>query len=174
MSSAYLRLAVAASATAVAIALAVYPMLDAGRLAPLIDALGLAALLLLLLPLLWRGRGAWLPLFLLGAEYVVTESSGHAAAASVAAYAVGLIALCELLFWLAELPPVAAVDLGAIGERLLALALTVLAAASLALIALLAASVRLSSALVALALGALAATALLAIPLLLLRRRARS
>ncbi|MGA9762721.1 MAG: hypothetical protein WBQ14_09880 [Gaiellaceae bacterium] len=158
---------------ALAAALAVYPMLDAGRLAPLVVALGLTALALLLLPLLWRGRGAWLPLFLLGAEYVVAESSGHAAAASVVAYAAGLIALCELLFWLAELPPAATVDLSAIGRRLFLLTLSMLAAASLALIALLATSVRLGSALAALALGALAAAALLAIPLLLLRRRAR-
>jgi|GEM_PF-919578 len=174
MSSAYLRPAIAAVAIAVATALAVYPMLDAGRLGPLIDALGAVALLSLLFPLLWRGRGTWLALFLLGAEYVVAESSGHVAAVSVVAYAAGLIGLCELLFWLAELPAAASIDTTAIGRRLLLLALTSVAAASLALVALLATSVRLGSALAALVLGALAAAALLTIPLLLVRQRRRN
>jgi hypothetical protein len=174
MSSASLRLAIAAITIAVATALAVFPMLGAGKLRPLIDDLGAAALLLLLLPLVWRGRGTWLPLFLLGAEYVTAESSGHVAAVSVVAYAAGLIGLCELLFWLAELPAAAAVDTTAIGRRLLLLALTGVSAALLALVALLATSVRLSSAFEALVLGALAAATLLTIPLLLLGKRNRS
>jgi len=174
MSSAYLRLTLAAFAIAAATALAVYPMLDAGRLRHLIDALGAAALLLLLVPLLWRGRAAWLPLFLLGAEYVIAESFGHADAVSIIAYSAGLIVLFELLFWLAELPPAAAVDTTAIGRRLFLLALTGIAAASLALIGLLTTSLRLSSTLAALALGTLAAAALLTIPLLLIRQRQRS
>jgi hypothetical protein len=82
--------------------------------------------------------------------------------------------LFELLFWLAELPPAAAVDTTAIGRRLFLLALTGIAAASLALIGLLTTSLRLSSTLAALALGTLAAAALLAIPLLLVRQRQRS
>jgi hypothetical protein len=171
MSSTYLRLAIGAVVVAVATALAVYPMLGAGRLWRLIDALGAAALVLLLIPLLWRGRGAWPPLFLLGSEYVVAESFGHAAAVSIVAYATGLIVLCELLFWLTELPPAASVDMTAIGWRLLLLASTGLAAASLALIALLATSTQLGSALAAVVLGAVAAAALLTIPLLLLRKR---
>ncbi len=172
MSSAYLRMAVAAAATAVAICLAGFPMLRGGRLTPLVDILGAAALLSLLLPLLWRSRGTWLLLFLLGSEYAIVESSGHAAAVSVLAYATGLIVLCELLFWLAELPAAASVDLAAIRGRLLALTLIGGAAASLALVTLLATSVRLSSAFGAVLLGALAAAALLTIPLLLLRQRA--
>jgi hypothetical protein len=140
----------------------------------LIDALGAGALLSLFLPLFWRGRGTWLPLLLLGAEYVIVESSGQAATVSVLFYAAGLIVLCELLFWLAELPVAATVDGAAIGRRLLALALIGVVAASLALVTLLATSVRLSSAFGAVVLGALAATALLAIPLLLLRWRDNS
>jgi hypothetical protein len=169
MSSIYLHLAIAALATALATALAVYPMLDTGRLGLLVDGLGAAALLSLLLPLLWRGRGTWTVLFLLGAEYVLAESFGHVGAVSVMVYAAGLIGLCELLFWLAELPAAASIDAAVIGRRLLLLALTGVAAATLAMMALLATSVRLSSALAALMLGALAAAALLAIPLLLLR-----
>lgn len=149
-------------------------MLDIGRLGLLIDALGAAALLSLLLPLLWRGRGTWLPLFLLGAEYVTAESSGRVGVVSVVAYATGLIGLCELLYWLAELPAHASIEVTAIGRRLLLLALTAVATASMALVALLATSVRLSSALAALVLGALAAVALLAIPLLLVRQSRRS
>jgi len=148
-------------------------MLDPGRLGLVIDGLGAAALVSLLLPVLWRGRGAWLPLFLLGAEYVAVESSGHVGGVSVVPCAAGLIALCELLFWLAELPPAASVDVTSIGRRLLLLALTGVAAAAAALVALFATSVQLSSALVALVLGALAAAALLTIPLLLIRPRRR-
>jgi hypothetical protein len=167
-------LAIAAATIALAAALAVFPMLNAGRLRLPIDALGAAALLSLLLPLLWRARGTWLPLFLLGAEYVTAESIGHLGAASIVAYAAGLIGLCELLLWFAELPPEASVEASAIGRRLLLLALTGFAAASLALVTLFASSVQLGSALAALLLGALAATTLLTIPLLLVRRRQRS
>lgn len=174
MSSAYLRLAVAASAIAVATALAVYPMLDADKLGTVIGALGAAALLSLLLPLLWRGRGVWPALFLLGAEYITAESSGQLGAVSVVAYAAGLIALCELLFWFAELPAKASVDATAIGGRLFLLALSGVAAALLALVTLLAGSVRLNSALAGLVVGALAAVVLLTIPLLLVRQLRRS
>jgi len=174
MSAAYLRPVIAGAAIALATALAVYPMLDAGKLGQLREALGAAALLSLLLPLLWRGRATWLALFLLGAEYVVAESSGHLGAVSVVAYAAGLIGLCELLFWLAELPAKASIEATVIGRRLLLLALTGVTAASLALVALLATSVRLSSAIAGLVLGALAAAALLAIPLLLVRQSRRS
>jgi len=173
VSSRYLRLALAATAIAVAIALAVYPMLDGGKLGLLVDAMGAGALLSLLLPLLWRGHGASLPLILLGAEYIATESTGHLAAVSVVAYAAGLIVLCELVFWLAELPAAATIDAGVVVRRLLVLALTGVAAASASSVALLGSSVRLGSAIVALLLGGLAAAALLAIPLLLVRERSR-
>lgn len=149
-------------------------MLDAGKLGLLIDSLGAAALFSLLLPLLWRGHDVWLPLFLLGAEYVTAEASGHVGAVSVVAYVAGLIVLCELLFWFAELPVVASVDANAVVWRLFMLALAAVAAASMALVALLAGSVRLSSSLAALVLGALAAVTLLAIPLQLVRGRRRS
>ena len=173
MSSRYLRLALAATAIAVAIALAVYPMLDGGKLGLLVDAMGAGALLSLLLPLLWRGHGASLPLILLGAEYIATESTGHLAAVSVVAYAAGLIVLCELVFWLAELPAAATIDAGVVFRRLLLLVLIGIAAAPSASVALLGSSVRLGSAIVALLLGGLAAAALLAIPLLLVRERSR-
>jgi hypothetical protein len=173
MSSRYLRLALAAVTVAVAIALASYPMLDAGKLGLLVDAMGAGALLSLLLPLLWRGRGAWLPLFLLGAEYIAAESTGHVAAVSVVAYAAGLIMLCELVFWLAELPAAASIDTSVVFRRLLMLALTGVATVSVAPVTLLGTSVRLGSAIDALLLGALAAVALLTIPLLLVRERGR-
>jgi hypothetical protein len=172
MSSAYPRLAIAAVTIAVAAALAVYPMFEAGKLGRLIAPLGAAALLSLLLPLLWRGRGTWVTLFLLGAEYVTAESFADVGTLSIVAYAAGLIGLCELLFWLAELPS-ASVDAIAVGRRLLALALAGVAASALALVTLSADSVRISSALGALVLGALAAAVLLLMPLLLVRQRDR-
>lgn len=175
MSSAYLRLAIAVVTIVDAAALAIYPMLGGeGKPGLVIDALGAAALLLLLVPLLWRSHGVWAAPFLLGAEYVLADSGGQVAAVSVVPYAAGLIALCELVFWLAELPPETAVDRVAITSRLYSLALIGVAAALLAMLTLLATSVRLSSALEALVLGALAAAAILAIPLLLLRRRSWS
>lgn len=172
MSSARLRLPLAAATVAVATVLAVYPMHNAGRLRPLIEGLGAVALLSLLLPLLWHGRGAWWPLLLLGAEYITAESSGHVGAVSVVAYAAGLIMLCELVFWLAELPA-AAIERGVIVRRLLQLALIGVAAVSVAPVALLGTSVRLGSAIGALLLGVLAAALLLTIPLLLVRQRGR-
>ena len=173
MSSAYPRLAIAAVTIAVAAALAVYPMFAAGKLGRLIAPLGAAALGSLLLPLLWRGRGTWVTLFLLGAEYLAAESFADVTAVSVVAYSAGLIGLCELLFWQAELPPAASIDASAIGRRLLLLALTGVAAAALALVTLVASSLQLSSALGALVLGALASATLLMIPLLLVRQRGR-
>jgi hypothetical protein len=149
-------------------------MLRADRLAPLVDSLAAAALCFLLVPLLWYGRGAWLPLLLLASSYVVVESLGRAGSVSIVAYAAGLIALCELLFWSVELPRSARLDPAVFVERLLALAWTVSAGALLALVALLATAVRLDSAFAAAVLGALAATSLLAIPWLLLRRREQS
>jgi hypothetical protein len=114
-----------------------------------------------------------LPLLLLGAEYITAESSGQVGAVSVVAYAAGLIVLCELVFWLAELPAAAAIETGVIVRRLLQLALTGVAAVSVAPVALLGTSVRLGSAIGALLLGVLAAALLLAIPLLLVRQRSR-
>lgn len=176
MRSAYVRIAVATATIAVATCLAAYPILGFGdgKLVLLIDALGAGALLSLLLPLFLCGRGTWLPLLLLGAEYVLVESRGDVATASIPIYAAGLIGLCELLFWLAELPAATAIDTVAIGRRLLSLTLIGVAAASLSLVALLATSAQLSSALGAVVLGGLAAAALIAIPLLLVRRSRRS
>jgi len=173
LSSAYLRLAIAAVALGVETALSVYPMRGDGKIGLLIDCLGAASLFTLLVPLLWRGRGVWLPLLLLGAEYVTAEASGQVGAGSVIAYSIGLIVLCELLFWFAELPRAASVDAAAIGGRLFLLVSIGAAAASLSLVALFATSVRLGSALAGLLLGAFAAAALLAIPLRLIRRHGR-
>jgi len=106
---------------------------------------------------------------LLAAAYVVTESFGDVRTVSIPAYAAGLIVLCELLFWSAELPLSARVDPAVVGSRLLSLLLVALAAAALAPIALLAAGLQVSSALFAAVLGSLAAAMLLAIPLVLLR-----
>jgi hypothetical protein len=170
----YVRLGVDVAAIAVAIGLAVYPALSAGKLAPLVYSLTGAALCFLLLPLLWHGRGVWLPLFLLATAYTVAESFGHVRIASVPAYAAGLIVLCELLFWAAELPPSARVDLAVVGGRLLSLAVIAVAAVALAPIALLATTLQVSSALFAALLGSLAASMLLAIPLVLLRARGSS
>lgn len=158
----------------VAAGLAAYPALSAGYLAPLAYSLTGAALCFLPVPLLWRGRGIWLPLFLLAAAYMVAESFGHARVASVPLYAAGLIVLCELLFWSAELPLSARVDPAVVLSRLLSLALIALAALVLAPIALLATRLQVSSALFAALLGSLAAATLLAIPLILLRERERS
>ena len=107
---------------------------------------------------------------MLTAAYAAAESFGHVRIVSVPAYAAGLIVLCELLFWSAELPLSARVDLAVVGGRLLSLAVIALAAIALAPIALLATTLQLSSALFAAVLGSLAAAALLAIPWLLLRR----
>jgi hypothetical protein len=165
---------IALAAGALAAGLAFYPSIHASNLSALVDALEAAGLVGLLLPLLWRGRGLWISFFLLAAGYATVEASGHAAIVSVVAYAPGLIVLCELVFWAAELPLGAYVETTVIARRLLSLALTAVAAALLALVALMGTYVRLSSGLEAAVVGALAAALLLVIPLVLLRGREES
>lgn len=156
-----------------AAALAAYPALVAGVLTPLAGSIAALALLSLLLPLLWSGRGAWLPVLLLATEYVLVETSGRAGGGSVIGFAAGLVVVCELLFWSAELPRRGRVDSAVVSMRLLWLTVVLVATGLLALLALLATAVRLDSALDATLLGTFAATLLLAIPYALLHRRDR-
>jgi hypothetical protein len=171
--SIYLRIALAVAVLLVASGLASYPVFVSSRLLP-VDLLAAGALLALLPPLLWRGHLAWLTPFLLGAEYIVAETTGRVGAYSVVVYAAGLIAVCELLLWSIELPASARIGVIVIGRRLLSLTTLTLAALGLAAVALLATYTRLSSAFEATALGAIAAVVLLSLPYLLLHWHGRS
>ena len=148
-------------------------MLEAGKLAPLVDLLGAVGFLLVAPAALARPRLAGLALFALAAEYVVVETTGRVAAATVIAYAVGLILCAELLLWAAELPSLAVADRAIVADRLVALGAVAVAAALLALVALAGSGVRLPGAFAAALLGAIAAAALLGLPMLLLRRMER-
>jgi hypothetical protein len=157
-------------AAILAAGLAAYPVLSAGRLAPLTGLLAAIGLLCVLTAVLGRGRLAGPALFALATEYAIVEATGHAPAASVIAYAAGLIVVSELLLWAAQLPRAASADRAVAAGQLMTLAAITLAAALLALAVLAAAGLRLPGALAAALLGTAAAVALLALPWLLLRR----
>ncbi|MGZ4386400.1 MAG: hypothetical protein ACXVZO_05685 [Gaiellaceae bacterium] len=150
--------------------LASYPLLDAGRLAPLIALLGGLGTLLALLAAVLRGRLLGAALFALGAEFVTAEATGHIPAVSVVAYAAGLIVLSELVLRSAELPLRGEVDAALAAEGLLLLAGLALAAALLALLALAAGGATVPGGAEAALIGCSAAIALLALPRLLARR----
>jgi len=120
--------------------------------------------------LLGRGQLAGPALFTLATEYTIVEVTGHAPAASVIAYAAGLIVVSELLLWAAQLPRSATADRAVATGRLTLLTAIAAAAALLALAVLAATDLRLPGALAAALLGTAAAVALLALPWLLLRR----
>src|SRR6266536_3606209 len=86
------------------------PILSAGRLTPLTSLLAAIGLLCVLTALLGRGQLAGPSLFTLATEYTIVEVTGHAPAASVIAYAAGLIVVSELLLWAAQLPRSATAD----------------------------------------------------------------
>jgi hypothetical protein len=152
------------------VVLAGYPIVRAGMLAPLIASLGAVGMLFTLIAIWSRGRLAAMAVFSLAAEYVIVEATGRTSSTTVIPYGVGFIVLCELVLGSAELPSRAVADAEAVGERLLKLAATGLAAALLAMVALAATSLQLASAFVPGLIGAIAAVLLLTLPWLLLRR----
>jgi hypothetical protein len=165
-----LRLGAALAAALLAAALASYPLIGAGRLAPLLAALGALGELLVVAAAAWRGRGLAPALVVLGAEAVTAEATGDLPPASVVAYAAGLIVLAELLSWVGELPWRARIDASFAAERLLLLAGLALAGALLALVALAAGGATVLGGLDAALVGFPAAIALLVLPHLLVRR----
>lgn len=146
-----------------------YPVLHAGRLAPVAAALAAAGTACLLTALVTRGRLVGAALFALAGAYVAADVGGQVPTASVIAYAAGLIAVAELTLWSARLPRAATADRAVVVTRLAALAAVAAAAALLALAVLAAASLRPLGALEAAVVGSAAAAALLALPWLLLR-----
>ena len=80
--------------------LAAYPIVVTTRaLAFAVVPLAALGVLFALLALLFRVRFAAGALFALAVEYVLVEVTGHAGGLSIIGYAVGLVVLCELLFW---------------------------------------------------------------------------
>jgi hypothetical protein len=148
-------------------------MLEAGELSPLVDLLGAAGFLLSVAAGAARRRVTGAALSALGAEYVLVETTGRVAAATVIAYAVGLILCAELLLWAGDLPTRALADGAIVADRLVTLGAVAACAALLALVALAGSGVRIPGAFAAASLGALAAAGLLGLPLMLLRRRRR-
>jgi hypothetical protein len=158
------------AASLLAAGLAAYPVVTAGRLAPLLGLLAAVGVLCVLLALAARGLFTGAALFTLALEYALAEVTGRVPAGSVIGYAAGLIVVSELLLWSARLPRSASADRAVAAGHVLALALLAVAAAVLAVAVLAAAGLRLPGALEAALLGTAAAVALLALPWLLLRR----
>jgi hypothetical protein len=146
-------------------------MFVAGRLGPLIEALGGLGLLFAFAAVLLRRRFVAAALFTVASEYVVVEATGRAEPVSVVAYAVGLIVLAELLLTAAEYAAHARADRTLVIEKAVAIGRAAVAAALLALVTLTAATVRLPAGFEAALLGSAAAVALLALPWLLLTRQ---
>jgi hypothetical protein len=165
-----LRIASGLAASALAAALAVYPVLHADLLVPLVAVLGAAGTLLVVTAAVTRGAGLAAAVVLLGAAYVAVEATGRVPATSVVAYAVGLVAIAELVLGSGELPRAALVERAAVVERGLTLSAIGLASALLALVALAADGVSVGAGFETALVGMLAAVALLALPWLALRR----
>jgi hypothetical protein len=117
----------------------------------------------------WDALAA-LALFALASEYAIVEIAGRAGAVSLVVYAVGLICLCELVFWFGELAATTSVDAGVVVGRLAFLAAIALAAALLALVSSVAGGLHLPGAFASALIGTAAVVVLLALPRLLLRR----
>jgi hypothetical protein len=145
-------------------------MLEAGRLAPLVDLLGGLGLLFVLAATVRGVQFLGWALFVLAGEFVAVDASGRVSPATVVAYAAGLLVVCELLVWSAELPTAALADQAFVARRLLVVTTLALAAAVLALLALAATSLRVPGAFEAALIGGAAAAALLALPEALARR----
>jgi hypothetical protein len=157
----------------VGIALAVYPLLDAGRLLPAVVALAAPGFGALLVAANRRATLLGPGVFLLAAEYVVVDATGRTSSASVVPYSVGLILACELVLWSAQLPRRGAVDRAVVADLLLTLLIVAVAATLLALVCVAASGVRIGGAVEPAVLGVAAAVTALALPLVLLHGEQR-
>lgn len=101
---------------------------------------------------------------MLAAEYVVVDVSGDVSAATVIAYAAGLILLAELLQWPSVVAASALADPTVVTAKAVMLAALTAAAALLALVVLASTSLELPRAFEAALLGSAAAVTLLALP----------
>jgi hypothetical protein len=165
-----LRIVSGIAALIVAAALAAYPVVYAGNLTPPAALLAGAGLFFALVAVVFRARFAvGVALFALAGGYVLIEVAGRLATISVAAYAVGLIVLAEVLSWPAQLPLRARVDRKIVVRWAQRVALMAVGAALLALLVLVAAGLQIPGAVYGAVLGAAAALLLLAVPWLLTR-----
>ncbi|MBN1630995.1 MAG: hypothetical protein JW990_14630, partial [Thermoleophilia bacterium] len=151
--------------------LAAYPIARAGSLTRATVPLAVIALLLVLISIAWRGRLTGIALFVLAGEYLVVQVTDRVGTFSVVGYAVGLVALCEFLFFGAGLPTSGTIDWGVIVERLLRLTLTGAGAAVVAILVLAAGGWRTLGAVEAAVIGMVAAVLLCGLPWVLMRRR---
>lgn len=134
--------------------------------------LAVVALALLATSIGWRGRMTTAVLFTLGAEYLTVLLAGRVALVTVIAYAAGLIVLCELLFFAAQLPSTGAVETAVIVGQLVRLALIAAGSAAVAILVVSATALQRPEATYVKIVGVVAAVLLCSLPwLLLLGRR---
>jgi hypothetical protein len=157
---------------AIAGGLAAYPVVRAGSLSRVTVPLAVIGLLLVVSSIVSRGRSGGAALFVLAVEYLVVQLTGRVSTISAIGYAVGLMVLCELLFFTAGLPQSGTVDSGVIVGRLLRLALTGVGAAVVAVLVLAAGGWRTLGAAEAALIGMAAVVAICALPWVLVRQKA--
>jgi hypothetical protein len=155
------RLATALAATAIASGLAVYPLLEAGRVTALVDVLAGVGTLCVLFSL--TGLAWFVPagLLALGTELVVADLFGRVEPAAVLLYAPGLLVLAELVYWSRSLTGPAIVQPAVVATRSAQLVACAVGAALAAFLALLGGSVHLSVALATGVVGVGASVALI-------------
>lgn len=99
------------------------------------------------------------------AEYLLAEATGSAATASIVAYAAGLVVLCELVFTAERLRGLDRVDVAVLTSWLRRLALVALSSAALALVVLAAATLRKTGSLALTVIGSAAAVVIVSLAL---------
>lgn len=145
-------------------ALGAYPVIDAAGLVPLTATLAVFGVFFVILAILLREHFIGVALLALAIEYLVAEATGSASTLSIGIYAVGLIVLCELVFWTRRLADCARVDTSVVTGWLRGVALIGIAAALLAVLALAATGCQIPGSVTAAIVGSTAAVALLALP----------
>ena len=148
-------------------ALAAYPVINAARLAPLAATLAVLGLLFVILAIFLKEQFIGIALLTLTVQYLVTEATGSVSTLSIGVYAVGLIVLCELVFWTRRLAACARVDTSVVTGWLYGVALLGVAAALLTVTAFAATGLRIPGCVTATDVVSAAAVAVLDMPWLL-------
>lgn len=134
---------------------------------PLVATLAALGVFFVCLALFLRVGFTGAALFILAAEYLLAETTGSVSTLSIGLHAVGLIVLCEIVFWVSDLAAHARMDTAVVAGFLRGIALIGIAGALLAVVTLTAAGLQIPGFLAGTIIGSAAAVLLLALPRLL-------
>ena len=155
----------------VSCALGAYPTINAGELFPVAVTLAALGVVLVALALFRQTRFVGAALLSLVIEFLVTEATESVSTPIIIIYPVGLVVLCELVFWTRQLPSSARVDGAAFTGWLRGLASISIVSALLAVVVLVASGLQISGPFTGTIVGSVAAVVLLTLPWLLARAK---